>query len=464
MASKKTTILIVDDDRNTREGLFRALKFSYNVFLAQDASTALSICSQNEIDLILSDVRMPGLNGMELLSEVKSKYPNIIFILLTAYGSVETAVAAMKAGAFDFLTKPVNLDHLDILIERAIKTKKLTHEAQELQKKNQDLQKQLDKKFGIENIIGTSPAMEPVFETIQAAAPTNATILITGSSGTGKELVAHAIHNLSRRAKESFVAVNCAALPATLLESELFGHEKGAFTGAESLKKGRFELANGGTLFLDEIGEIDETTQVKLLRVLEDRKFERVGGTETIETDIRLVAATNKDLSKLINEGKFREDLFYRLSVVDIRLPSLKERAQDIPAMALSFLKEFSQKNEKFVTSISKELMDMLCNYSWPGNVRELRNTIEKMIVLTRSEELTEKDLPMQIRKSLDEGGTLQGRTIVLQDGSLESTKKDKILAVLAKHNGNRTHAAAELGISRRTLIRKLAEYDEDKV
>ena len=461
MTQKRHTILIVDDDRNTREGLERALKFRHNVFIAPDARTALDILASNPVDVILSDVRMPGLTGMEFLLAAHEKYPETPFILLTAYGSVETAVEAMKAGAYDFLTKPVNLDHLDLLVDRAIAARDLKSQTNELRTQNTNLRRQLDEKFGMENIIGSSPAMQPVFDVIRAAAPTNATVLVTGPSGTGKELVAHAIHNLSRRAKGPFVAVNCAALPATLLESELFGHEKGAFTGAEARRKGRFELASGGTLFLDEIGEVDQPTQVKLLRVLEDRRFERVGGTETIAADIRLVAATNKDLKSLVAEGRFREDLYYRLAVVDIRLPPLRDRADDIPAMAMAFLKEFAAKNEKDVDAIAPGAVDLLCAYAWPGNVRELRNTIEKMVVLARGRQLTVDDVPAAIRSAAGAGssGTSPDARAALSNGSLESTMKDKILAVLEKHRGNRSRAAVELGISRRTLIRRLAEY-----
>lgn len=452
----KSTILIVDDDRNTRDGLELALKGGYNVFAAPDARTALSILESNAVDIILSDVRMPGLSGMEFLAAVKAKYPEIPFILLTAYGSVETAVEAMKSGACDFLTKPVNLDHLDLVVGRALGERDSKRRAAELQSQNVSLRRQLNEKFGMESIIGSSEAMKPVFDTIRAAAPTNATVLISGPSGTGKELVAHAIHSLSRRAKGPFVAVNCAALPATLLESELFGHEKGAFTGAEQRRKGRFELASGGTLFLDEIGEIDQPTQVKLLRVLEDRRFERVGGTETIEADFRLVAATNRDLRSMVKAGTFREDLYYRLAVVDIRVPALAERADDIPAMAMAFLKEFSAKNEKEVDSISPQAIDMLCAYQWPGNVRELRNTIEKMVVLARGRQLTPSDVPQSVRGASD-ASSRQPQS--LSNGTLRSTERDKILAVLEKHKGNRSRAAIELGISRRTLIRKLAEY-----
>ena len=457
-----STLLIVDDDRNTREGLERALKSSHNVYAAPDARTALALLAANEIDVILSDVRMPGLTGLEFLREVKARHPEIPFILLTAYGSVETAVEAMKAGACDFLTKPVNLDHLDLVVDRALKERALRAKTSELQTQNASLKKQLDEKFGMENIIGESAAMRPVFETIRAAAPTDATVLIPGPSGTGKELAAHALHNLSRRAKGPFVAVNCAALPATLLESELFGHEKGAFTGADSRRKGRFELASGGTLFLDEIGEIDQSTQVKLLRVLEDRRFERVGGTETIEADFRLVAATNKDLPALVASGAFREDLFYRLSVIDIRIPALAERADDIPAMAMAFLKEFNEKNGKSVKAIAPAAMDALCVYGWPGNVRELRNTVERMVVLARGETLALADVPQHIRGGNGAVRRPGGGAAGMAAGSLKETEREKILSVLARHGGNRTRAAMELGISRRTLIRKLAEYGEE--
>lgn len=458
MADGKHTVLIVDDDRNTREGLERALKRQYQVLTAPDAATALKILAGNKVELVLSDIRMPGLTGIELLAEVRSKHPETLFVLLTAYGSVETAVEAMKAGAYDFLTKPVNLDHLDILLERAFAARDLKEVTQRQETQIQDLRSQLDEKFGMENIIGTSSAMKPVFETIKAAAPTGATVLISGPSGSGKELVARAIHKLSRRAKGPFIAVNCAALPSSLLESELFGHEKGAFTGAESQRKGRFELASGGTLLLDEIGEIDIPTQVKLLRVLEERSFERVGGTETIDTDFRLVAATNKDLKALIESGQFREDLYYRLAVVDIKVPPLRDRVDDIPAMTSAFLKEFATRNEKNVTSIAREALDILCVYPWPGNVRELRNTIEKMVVLARGEQLTVQDVPAQIKEAT---GTASQHTpsVELLNGSLESTMKDKIIAVLEKHGGNKSRAALELGISRRTLIRKAAQY-----
>jgi DNA-binding NtrC family response regulator len=361
----------------------------------------------------------------------------------------------MKQGAYDFLTKPINLDHLDMLVARALKSR-------DLEKKVETLESQLNEKFGMENIIGDSPAMKQVFEVIQQTAPTQASVLIQGPSGTGKELVAQAIHRLSTRAKGPFVAVHCAALSATLLESELFGHEKGSFTGATVQRKGRFEMADGGTLFLDEISEIDPSIQVKLLRVLEERTFERVGGEETIEVDIRVIAATNRDLRSYVQQGKFREDLFFRLNVVDITLPSLAERAGDIPLLADRFLKEYGDKNGKRIEGLTPDAVSLLAAYAWPGNVRELRNTIEKMVVLSRSERLSARDVPANIREAVKgPAGSAASRMPVLMSGSLAETERRKIMAVLEKNGGNRTRAADELGISRRTLHRKLREYKE---
>ncbi len=461
----KPVILVVDDERNTREGLQRALQRHYDVRTAESAEKALSILGSGVVvDIMLSDMRMPGGDGLSLLSKVVAQYPQTTCILLTAYGSVETAVQAMKQGAYDFLTKPINLDQLDLLLARALETR-------DLRRRVESLESQLDEKFGLENITGESDAMRKVFDVIRQAAPTQASVLIQGPSGTGKELVAQAIHRLSPRAREPFVAVNCAALSASLLESELFGHERGAFTGANFQRKGRFELANRGTLFLDEISEIDAATQVKLLRVLESRQFERVGGEETIEVDIRVIAATNRKLDDYVAEGKFRQDLYYRLNVVDITLPPLKDRTGDIPLLANRFLKEFSEKNGKRIEGITAEAMDLLCAYAWPGNVRELRNTIEKMIVLARSDRLTAEDVPQNIR----EGSRPVQRSAapapaaaaspvtvsdpVLSGGSLADAERIKILSVLERNRGNRTRAAEELGISRRTLHRKLKAY-----
>jgi DNA-binding NtrC family response regulator len=452
----RPVILVVDDDKNTRDGLQRALQRHYTVLTAESADAALALLGGGRpVDLLLSDLRMPGTDGLGLLRRVLAQHPQTVCILLTAYGSVETAVDAMKQGAYDFLTKPVNLDHLDMLVARALKSR-------DLEKKVETLESQLNEKYGMENIIGDSDAMKQVFEIVQQTAPTQASVLIQGPSGTGKELVAQAIHRLSTRAKGPFVAVHCAALSATLLESELFGHERGAFTGATVQRRGRFELADGGTLFLDEISEIDPSIQVKLLRVLEERTFERVGGEETIETDIRVIAATNRNLREYVALGKFREDLYFRLNVVDITLPSLAERADDIPLLADRFLKETCERNGKRIEGMTPDAMSLLTAYAWPGNVRELRNTIEKMVVLSRSERLSARDVPANIREAVKGAGAPAVRAPVLTSGSLAETERQKIVAVLEKNRGNRTRAAAELGISRRTLHRKLREYREE--
>jgi len=455
--TKRPIILIVDDDRNTREGLQRALQRHYAVRLAEDATRALDMLADSEVDVLLSDLRMPGMDGLGLLRRVQAQHPSTICILLTAYGSVESAVEAMKQGAYDFLTKPVNLDHIEMLIERALHSR-------DMESRNRDLQSQLDRKYGMESIVGDSPPMQHVFDIVRQAAPSSATVLIQGPSGTGKELVAHAIHRLSNRAKGPFIAVHCAALSPTLLESELFGHEKGAFTGAVARRKGRFEMADGGTLFLDEISEIDPATQVKLLRVLEERRFERVGGVESVEVDIRLIAATNRDLKELIAQGKFREDLFFRLNVVDIFLPPLADRAGDIPLLCDHFLRECAERNGRPVPGITPDALNLLTAYSWPGNVRELRNTIEKMVVLGRGEKITARDIPAVVREIGRE--RLPGLRVASQPdgGSLADTEREKILAVLRKQKGNRTRAAIELGISRRTLHRKLNEYKKQEL
>lgn len=455
---KQYKILIVDDEKNTRDGLRRALSREYEVFTAESAAAALRILEENHIDLMLSDVRMPGRDGIELLKQVRSKYPSTACVLLTAYGSVETAVEAMKQGAHDFLTKPVNLDHLDMLIARTLQHASLL-------KENEELKRQLDSRYGLESIIGSSPAMERLFDVIRQAAPSQATVLIQGGSGTGKELVAQAMHRLSNCASGPFVAVHCAALSPTLLESELFGHEKGAFTGAVAQRRGRFEMANNGTLFLDEISEIDLATQVKLLRVLETRQFERVGGAETINVNIRVIAATNRDLRKYVDEGKFREDLYYRLNVIEINLPALKERTSDIPILCDHFIREFAERNQRKVTGISQGAVAALQAYDWPGNVRELRNTIEKMVVLARGEILEPEDVPENIKNSLLLKGvslttSTLPQTAVVGEESLADMEKRKILDALNAAGGNKSKAAEALGISRRTLHRKLNEWN----
>jgi DNA-binding NtrC family response regulator len=449
----KPVLLIVDDEKNAREGLARALQRTYEVLLADNGTRALDLLRTRSVDLMLSDVRMPGMDGITLLQRCLALPNPPICIMLTAYGSIELAVEAMKRGAFDFLTKPINLDHLDILLKRALRSR-------DVEAENRSLHEQLNAKFGLENIIGQSAAMHEVFDTIRQVADSRATVLIEGESGTGKELVAHAIHRLSGRAKGPYVAVHCAALSATLLESELFGHEKGAYTGATERRRGRFELADGGSLFLDEIGEIDAAIQVKILRVLEERNFERVGGQETIETDTRLIAATNRNLRAMVEKGMFREDLFYRLFVVVLRIPPLRERPEDIPLLIQHFLQQSAKENNRTIEAITPDALHVLNAYPWPGNVRELRNAIERMVVLTRSPRITLRDVPVEIR---DNKTAVTASVAMPAPGapplSIDEAEKNLIAKALKATGGNRTLAAKQLGISRRTLHRKLNEY-----
>ena len=446
--TKQPTILIVDDERNTREGLQRALQDRYNVFLAEDSQKAVQTLESTPVDVMLTDLRMPDVDGMGLLRRAMSLTNPPVCIMMTAYGSIENAVQAMQAGAYHYVTKPVNLDELELVIQRALNSRRIEVE-------NVNLHEQIDRKYGLENIIGESPAMRQLFETVQQVAPSRATVLITGETGTGKELIAKAIHNLSPRKNGAFIPVHAAALPSTLLESELFGHEKGAFTGAVERRIGRFELADGGTLFLDEVSELEPSIQVKLLRVLEERAFERVGGAKTLQVDVRLVAATNKDLKKLVSEGRFRDDLFYRLSVVTIDLPPLRERRDDIPLLVKAFLDEFGRENRKQVRELTPEALNVLLAYDWPGNVRELRNAIEQMVVLARAERLTVRDMPAVIRGSAD----LTKINVVRAGMTVEEAERQLIVQALKETNGNRTKAAQKIGISRRTLHRKLKEF-----
>ena len=450
MITKKNSqpsILIVDDERNTRDALARYLRPKYEITIAEDGIRGINLIQRNDYDLILTDLRMPGADGMGVLDAALKKKSPPPCIVFTAYGSIETAVNAVKGGAFDFVTKPVNLDRLEIVINRALESKMLKDE-------NRMLRKKLRNEFEIDSIVAKSAPMQEVLETVRQVAPTRSTVLITGESGSGKEVIAQAIHKLSGRTG-AIMAVHCAALPPTLLESELFGHEKGAFTGAVEQKKGRFELADNGTLFLDEIGEIEPQIQVKLLRVLETRTFERVGGVEQVFTDTRLISATNRDLRSMVAEGKFREDLFYRLDVVNIHIPPLRERQEDIPILVKTFIDEFAEDNGKGQQSISEEALNALCNYKWPGNIRELRNCIERMVVLSRGPLLQLDNVPVGIR-----GGNIDALAAISSPTlDLDRNEKMLILKALEECNGNRTNAAEKLGISRRTLHRKLKEY-----
>ena len=447
--SKTTSILIIDDERNTREIMGRFLESSYEVTLADDGVHGIKILKERNFDLILTDLRMPGVDGFKVLEETLKKKPSPPCIVITAYGSVENAVKAVKAGAFDFVTKPVNFDRLEIVIQRAL-------ESQRLMRENKELKRRLGESADHAGIIAKSAVMKEVMETVRQVAPSRTTVLITGESGTGKELVARALHDFSGRPGK-LLPVHCAALPASLLESELFGHEKGAFTGATEQRKGRFELADKGTLFLDEIGEIDQSIQVKLLRALETHSFERVGGSETIYTDTRVVTATNRNLRQMVSEGAFREDLYYRLDVVTIHLPPLRERQEDIPLLVKHFIDTFAFENGKDISSISEDALELLCAYDWPGNIRELKNCIERMVVLSRDSVLQKGNVPFHIAK-----GAKHPEGSVFTPSSLDLDKNEKLLIVkaLEECSGNRTHAAEKLGISRRTLHRKLIDYN----
>src|SRR5581483_10409608 len=441
--------LIVDDEKTTREGLRAALEDRYDVYIAEDAKAAFELLESEHFDVMLTDFKLPNEDGMKLIARAKSLSKPPICILMTAYGSEEIAVEAMKRGADDYIAKGrLQIDELEMRIARALKNQKLETE-------NVSLRKQLDSKFGLENIIGESPVMKEIFEVVEQVAPTRASVLVTGESGTGKELIARAIHQLSPRAKQPFVAVHCAALSPTLLESELFGHERGAFTGAHERRIGRFEQAQGGTLFLDEIGEIDATLQVKLLRFLGERTFERVGSNKTLMADVRLITATNKNLEELVKAGTFREDLFFRLRVVEINLPPLRERADDIPLLARKFLQEFAKENNKPVNDFTADALEWLMNYSWPGNVRELRTAMEHAVVLCRGEKISARDLPRQISI----GAKNDGQLLQQNDLTVKEAEKQLIVRALKETNGNRTSAAKKIGMSRRTFHRKLHTY-----
>lgn len=451
MALQKT-LLIVDDEKNTRDGLRDALEDHFEVYVAGDTAGALATLEADPADVMITDLRLGAENGMELIEKVLKLPKPPICIMMTAYGSVDTAVEAMKRGAYDFVTKPVNIDRLEILIHRALRERDTSQE-------NDRLRSQVEKRTGLEDLIGQSSAMVEVFDTIKQVAPSRATILIQGETGTGKELAARAIHALSNRAAKKFVAVHCKAFSQNILESELFGHERGAFTGAFERRAGRFEQAAGGTLFLDEIGEIDENTQVKILRVLGERTFERVGGNQTIQADVRLVAATNKDLATLVQEGKFRDDLFFRLNVVQITMPPLRDRKEDLPLLVQAFLKESATENGKPHREFSPEAMACILDYNWPGNVRELRAAIEHAVVMCSSARIGVRDLPASVRQQTP--ALREDNRFREPDGlNLHQTERALIFRALEESGGNRTEAAQSLGISRRTLHRRLKELN----
>lgn len=450
----KPTLLIVDDEKPTREGLRAALEERYDVYVAEDARAATDLLERESFDVLLTDFRLPNEDGLKLIARAKSLPRPPVCILMTAYGSEELAVDAMKRGADDYIAKGrLQIEELELRIARALRQ-------QNLETENVTLRQQLDQRFGLEHIIGKSAALQEIFETVRQVAPTRATVLIRGESGTGKELIARAIHQLSPRAKGPMVTVHCAALTPTLLESELFGHEKGAFTGAHERRIGRFEQAQGGTLFLDEIGEIDATIQIKLLRFLGERTFERVGSGKTLTADVRLLSATNKNLAELVAAGKFREDLFFRLRVVELVLPPLRERREDIPLLAISFLREFARENHKPVSDFTAEALETLITYDWPGNVRELRTAIEHAVVLCRGDKIGVRDLPASVRQL--EPAVVNHRAkplLAAPEMTIKEAEKQLMIRALRETDGNRAEAARRIGISRRTFYRKLKEY-----
>lgn len=449
------TILIADDEKNIRSGLQIAFEDEgYDVLTAENGEIAWKLINTKSVDLVITDIRMPVMTGLDLLEKSSSAYPLLPIIVLTGHGTIETAVQACKNGAADFFTKPIDLDHLLLTVSKCLANRKVLDENKRL---TEELEK-VKRESGYKKIIGQSEKVSRMMGVIKQVASTNANVLIQGESGVGKELVADALHNLSLRKDKPFIKVNCASLTPTLLESELFGHEKGAFTGAIARKKGRFELADGGTLFLDEIGEIDLSTQVKLLRVLQERQFERVGGEETLTVDVRVVAATNRNLAEEVKKGNFREDLYFRLNVVHIEVPPLRERKEDIPLLISHFLETLSSKNNRKVDSISAQARKALFAYSWPGNIRELQNAIEAGVVMCHGRTIELEDLPEQI-KSIDNDDMLS----VKLGSSLEEVEKELITRTISFCGGNKTKAATVLGIGRKTLHRKLLEYNMER-
>lgn len=446
---EKPSLLIVDDERGVRDTMTKFLRSDYNVTVAEDGQIGLNLLDRYQYDVVLTDIRMPGAGGFDILKKTLSLPDPPPCILFTAYGSIETAVEAMRSGAFDFVTKPVDFDQLELRLKRALENRRIVQENKELKRQLKDIRK-------APSILGESPAIRRIMETVEQVASTRASVLIEGESGTGKELVARAIHEYSGR-QGDFVAVHCAALPESLFESELFGHEAGAFTGAVECRKGRFELADGGTLFLDEIGEVPPSIQVKLLRVLETRSFERVGGAETLNADVRIVSATNRNLEEMAAAGTFREDLYYRLNVVRIQMPPLRERPGDIPILVRYFLSTFAAENGKENMTITEPAMAALCAARWPGNIRELRNCVENMVVLSRTGEIGLENVPGNVREVSNPG--IVKNMLSSPSCDLESNERVLIERALNECGGNRSRAAEKLGISRRTLHRKLNLY-----
>ena len=457
MKRKETTslasVLVVDDDRAHRT-MLRTLVggWGYEIHEADDGASAIAAVQERPFDLILMDIRMIKVSGLEALEKIRVLNPAIPVILMTAYSSVETAVSALKKGAYDYLTNPLDFEKLKVTLQRAADHRRLREE-------NRELRKRLDEHFDPGRIIGRSPAMVRLLETVSQVAASEATVLISGESGTGKELIAGAIHHNSPRRKGAFVKINCAAITESLLESELFGHEKGSFTGAERKKEGKFFLADGGTLFLDEVSEMSLPMQVKLLRVLQEREFSRVGGEEVLQVDVRVVAATNRDLAEAIEAGSFREDLYYRLNVVGLELPPLRHRREDIPLLCHHFLERFAEKNRKALKGYTPDAMDGLTRYRWPGNVRELMNAVERAVVLARSDYLTVADFPMIGSAQEKDDPNAAAMANIAGDQTLDNVERATILKTLEAADGNKSEAARRLGITRKTLHSKLKKY-----
>lgn len=451
------TVLIVDDERNIRSGLSIAFEDEdFDTLEAENGEVAWNIINKKSVDLVITDLRMPVLSGYDLLKRISSTFPTLPVIVLTGHGTIEDAVKAMQDGAIDFFTKPVDLDHIILTARKALQNSKILEQNRRLTEEITTLKQKVQARG---TIIGKSEKLTKMMSLIEQVAPTRASVLVTGESGVGKELVADALHRLSDRKDGPFIKVHCASLSSNLLESELFGHEKGAFTGAVSQKKGRFELADGGTIFLDEIGEIDSATQVKILRVLQEREFERVGGTETVKVDVRIVAATNRDLLEEVKKGNFREDLYYRLNVVHIEVPPLRDRKEDIPLLMSSFLEEFNREDNRAIEGFSPAARKAMYAYSWPGNIRQLRNTIESAVVTCRGKVIDTGDLPEQIVAE-----NRAGEVSIRLGVTLSEAEKTVIMSTLDFCEGNKTKASEMLGIGRKTLHRKLEEYNvEDK-
>ena len=444
----KFTILIIDDEKHIREGLATDFEMDgYNVKVAANGQEGIDFLEKGNIDLVITDLRMPVVSGEDVLKKVTAEMPGIPVIVLTGHGSIDSAVSAMQNGAYDFLTKPLNLNHLELVVKRALKNRELSLQHQQLLKDVSDEKK-------LKSLAAKSPAMQKVEQLVKKVSDSKISVLITGESGVGKEVVADAIHNTSGRKDNAFVKVHCAALSESLLESELFGHEKGAFTGAESLHKGKFEQADGGTIFLDEIGEINKNIQVKLLRVLQEKTFERVGGEETFKVDVRIIAATNKNLEEEVKAGRFREDLFFRLKGIEINVPPLRERREDIPVLLNTFVSKFNEENGKHISGFSTEAKNAIFAYKWPGNIRELEHCIESAVVMAAGNEIEVEDLTINVPESQAKDG------IIIPIGtSLEEAEKTIILQNLQANKGNKSKTADVLKIGRKTLHRKLNEY-----